>query len=476
MKGILFFSFWQSLAISILVASHVVTKLGPYEEPEYVSLGLTDTLICLEMPFFAIAHLYAFSYRDYIDPKLSYVARMPMYYAFWDAFGCKDVLEDSKATLKGKGMTYREFEPAEGYIHQGVARSRRIRAGLRYSKGGKKKYWLPRVAPETDTPGMLSRAVEQIGAGGSQDEVHAPLLADEADNVVHMAPDMIEQEQWDDLTSGSGFELPFGDLDETDEELFRHSKKYLFGDYNYPCIDVSSETARAKMWDEEERVLRDERGAWFSSIRGAMGRVAMEQREGPAWEGYGAVGTHPRYNPEANGKWKGQTDKKDDDQRQQGVDTEIIIDFEQDRTPAEEPSDVRLKWTRMNLQSSRRPSPPTGSRSPVYNPPPPPTIPRSRTNSYQTVSSTSRRGSVRDGKAEPVRVTAVRQETSTDAGVTSVVAVEAASGRGDRLDAREPWRQDTQDAVSRAEPPPVHIRSVLDTFAVAGGSNENPWA
>ncbi|KIY50468.1 DUF300-domain-containing protein, partial [Fistulina hepatica ATCC 64428] len=200
-KGILFFSFWQSLGISILVAAEVIRKLGPYTDTQRISLGLTDTLICFEMPLFAIAHLYAFSYTDFVDPFKTYAARMPMWYAARDAFGFKDVVEDFKATLRGEGMDYREFEPSEGHIHQGVGRYNRIRAGLRYSKGGKKKYWLPRT--------------------GRQGELaHAPLLAD-ADGL---------------------YELAFPDIDNDpeDDQLYAYAKKYLFGDYNYPCVDVST--------------------------------------------------------------------------------------------------------------------------------------------------------------------------------------------------------------------------------------------
>ena len=72
--------------------------------------------------------MYAFSHTDYIDHDLMYAARMPMYYAVRDAFGFKDVVEDAKATLRGEGMDYREFEPAEGFIHQGTGRDRRIKA------------------------------------------------------------------------------------------------------------------------------------------------------------------------------------------------------------------------------------------------------------------------------------------------------------------------------------------------------------
>ena len=44
-KGILFFSFWQSLFISILVAAGVIRKLGPYTDSEHISLALTDALV-----------------------------------------------------------------------------------------------------------------------------------------------------------------------------------------------------------------------------------------------------------------------------------------------------------------------------------------------------------------------------------------------------------------------------------------------
>ncbi|KAF9002526.1 organic solute transporter Ostalpha-domain-containing protein [Cyathus striatus] len=351
-KGILFFSFWQSVAISALVAARVITKLGPYTDPENVSVGLNDTLICLEMPFFAIAHMYAFSYKDYIDPRHTFVARMPMYYATRDAFGLRDVFEDSKAILRGEGMDYRDFEPAEGFMHQGVGRERRIRAGLRYSKGGRRKYWLPKPTEDTQPPGRAERAVNRVitkFAGPSQgEEVHAPLLQDQAEDVVHLAPDLqspTEQPDiWGDPAVEDGYELPFGDLDDADEQLFTHSKQYLFGDYNYPCIDVSSESARSAIWTEEERVLRDERGAWFSPLRGAKGQQALQQRDRPAWEGYGAVSTTAWNNGiTRHGSFHAET--RDGDGR--------VIDHEQDRAAMGSPKDVKLKWTKLHGQQPR---------------------------------------------------------------------------------------------------------------------------
>ncbi|KAH7890549.1 DUF300-domain-containing protein [Phlebopus sp. FC_14] len=277
-KGILFFSFWQSIAVSTLVAIGVITRLGPYTDSEHISLGLTDTLICLEMPFFAAAHLYAFSYRDFTKPHPStstkegapvYVARMRLGYAFRDAFGLKDLVEDTRATLRGEGINYRAFEPSEGGMHVGAARERRIRAGLRYAAGGKRKYWLPEVrGPGAAYTEGNGRSVFERLIGGDEGDGTAPLFAQHADDVVHYAPDM-------QYTQGAGripgddidvddddeYALRFSDTlagpDGADEVLYEHAKKYVFGDYLYPVVDVSSEEARHAMWEEEARIVRE---------------------------------------------------------------------------------------------------------------------------------------------------------------------------------------------------------------------------
>lgn len=327
-KGILFFSFWQSIGISILVAAGAIRRLGPYTDNERISVGLTDMLICFEMPLFAIAHLYAFSFKDFVDPRASFVARMPIKFAIKDSFSIKDVAEDSKATLRGEGMDYREFEPSEGFVHQGAGRERRIQAGLRYAEGGKKKYWLPNQV-NAEPRGRLTRGLNR------DDEVYAPLLEGQAESVLHNAPDLDSPSQEDPalLLGGSnaveGFDLPFGDLDEADEELFQNSKKYLFGDYNYPVIDASSEYARKLMWEEEERILRDEHSAHYTPISGPW-RVP-----GPS---YGAVSRTPA----------SVQVKFPDDER--------IIDH--DLPPDDGSGGFRLGWTKPQPTTpSRRPAP-----------------------------------------------------------------------------------------------------------------------
>jgi len=311
------------------------------------------------MPLFAIAHMYAFSHTDYIDRKVSYVARMPMYYAFRDAFGLLDVIQDSKSTLRGEGMDYREFEPAEGFMHQGDGRDRRIRAGLRYSKGGKHKYWLPKPTKDSQPRGRFEQGVDRVirtrVVGPDQaEDIHAPVFAPEAGSVVHLASDLqdpqLEPDLWDSRNAEGGFELPFGDLDSDDEELFAHSKKYLFGDYNYPCIDISSETARASMWEDEERVLRDARGGWLSRLHVAewQGRPDLFA-SGSSRRGYGAVGS-------TQGGVKGRGDGPHEGNR--------LIDNTDD-IPSSEPVDVKQVWTRIKERglrsSSPSPSPHSGS-------------------------------------------------------------------------------------------------------------------
>ncbi|RDX49431.1 DUF300-domain-containing protein [Lentinus brumalis] len=507
-KGILFFCFWQSLFVSILVAGGVITKLGPYTDSEHISLGLTDTLICFEMPLFAIAHMYAFATRDYVDPNRSYVARLPVLHALRDAFGIRDVVEDIKMTLRGEGMDYREFEPSEGHIHQGAGRDRRIRAGLRYSQGGKRKYWLPQPVSTTRPPGRvdrrINRAVGGIAGRDEEEEVYAPLLPDQAANVIHTAPDLQPNDEGFSLFAGDtlaneGYDLPFGDLDAADEELFEHSKKYLFGDYNYPCVDVSSETARKTMWIEEERILRDEHSAWFSPI-GAQRRHR---------DNYGAIGNSqplPRqqtdsYFPPAKGKGPERP--------------EIIIDKETERlSPPGDRAAVQLRYTpspgarsspkrvardsisRTNSASPQTPSSSSLRDSPKSRPPPSPRpeterpvlppdavdlvvedpaageeeMTRERRKGEPAVRGGSalhrvyRRGYVvetPEGEREEGEVEVLRSPQEERA--------QQVFGIGDDADEILEAEEEAVE-VARAQTPPAHVRLVVDVL------DENPWA
>ncbi|KAM0749066.1 DUF300-domain-containing protein [Meredithblackwellia eburnea MCA 4105] len=273
-KGIIFFSFWQGFGVSILVALGWVQS--ERFATEQLSLAIQDTLICFEMPLFAFLHLYAFSYTDYIDNNHQYSGRLPIYYALRDAFGFKDVFSDSVTTVKGTGFSYRTFEPAEGVLHQGLGRDRRVRAGLRYAEGGKVKYWLPMPGEESDAHGRKGKAgmaarpfhtvKKVLEARLDQREGYAPLPEDEANEVFHEDPALRRDrdfQKWLDEEEGVDYDdvdsdaesLGFEDPDEEMEELYDDSRKLEFGDYFYPVVDASQEAARRRMREEEEGLV-----------------------------------------------------------------------------------------------------------------------------------------------------------------------------------------------------------------------------
>lgn len=455
-----------------------------------------------------------------------------MLYAFRDAFGLKDVVEDIKATLRGEGMDYREFEPSEGFIHQGAGRDRRIRAGLRYSQGGKRKYWLPQTTPSTRPPATgenrVNRAIERF-AGHDQDdeEVYAPLLPDQAANVVHTAPDL-RSSQWggqslfdSDPVEDEGYSLTFGDIDEMDEQLFEHSKKYLFGDYHYPCVDVSTEAAKRMMWDEEERILRDERGAFFSPIV-RPGRVLGQPRQS-----YGAMGNFQR----SEIRERRDSEASDGAQRkgkarvENRPPREIVIDKEDDRLPEAQVGDVKLRWTSREhtpaqtprlrtLSASARPavaratssSSSSGAGSP-RNPKPPPS-PRKETErpvlppdavdlvvedphaAEEGMTHERRKGepAVRGGAG--LHKVYRRGYVIEDGGESKEGEVEIEAGAagtaadqddsmfdvGDDVDSvLDAEEQAAEEAtIATAETPPAHARTVL--YSPEDLDDENPWA
>ncbi|CAG8494868.1 13789_t:CDS:2 [Acaulospora morrowiae] len=192
-KAIIFFSFWQGFALSILVYFGIIRDSG-MNTAESISVSIQDFLITFEMLIAAMAHWYAFSYKDYID-SYGRSGRMPIKYAFKDCMGFRDVIEDTLQTIRGSRFNYRTFEPAEGMAYIGPSRTARIMAGLRFKRGGESKYWLP--GPNS----------------------HTPLLSEQRD---------------DDSNS-----LYFRDPDPEDEieKMYENCRRLgRYGDYNFPVI------------------------------------------------------------------------------------------------------------------------------------------------------------------------------------------------------------------------------------------------
>lgn len=200
---------------------------------------------------------YAFQASDYIDERLQYAARLPFFYAFKDAFGGKDVWMDSKATLKGQGISYQAYEPAEGSLHVGEGRRKRIRAGLRYTKGGKQKYWVAQPGDEsraTGEHGPLTSIKRTIDDRRAYREGYAPLLPH---HTRRSTQDKVDRPQDDSSSDESDApSLKFDDEgpnDSWEESMYSRARKVQY--FGYPNVDVSKEKAKRKQWEEEEGVL-----------------------------------------------------------------------------------------------------------------------------------------------------------------------------------------------------------------------------
>jgi hypothetical protein len=205
-KLIIFASYWQGFFLSILVWLGAIPDDVKDYTPDNIAAAIQDTLICIEMPIFAVAHWYAFSWQDYVDASVS-AARMPVLYAIRDAFGIRDLIEDTKETFSGNKYEYRLFDSGDNVIaHEGSSsRVARMMEGMRYERGGKGKYWIPR-------PGTTSRT---------------PLLGDRG------GPSRIRSLSQSDsqYLYGNG-DIEEASLDPDEERLYETARGLKYGDYN----------------------------------------------------------------------------------------------------------------------------------------------------------------------------------------------------------------------------------------------------
>lgn len=230
-KLIIFASYWQGFFLSLLQFAGAIPNDVPGYTADNLAAAIQDALICCEMPLFAIAHWYAFSWKDYADVTIS-AARMPVKYAMRDAFGPKDLIEDTKETFGGKHYEYRVFDTGDNVLahEQSDSRTARMMEGMRYERGGKGKYWIPRPDEINSRTPLLS-----AGPGPSRAATMSTSKSGRGYDG-NGEPDEPEEAR----------------LDAEDERLFTTAKALEFGDWN-ACFHTTS----GEIFTDIELVPRD---------------------------------------------------------------------------------------------------------------------------------------------------------------------------------------------------------------------------
>lgn len=204
-KLIIFASYWQGFFLSILQWLGALSNGVAGYTPDNLAAAIQDSLICFEMPFFAITHWYAFSWHDYADSTIS-AARLPVKFALRDSFGIRDLIEDTKMTLRGENYEYRLFDSGDHIIPHAESNSRvrRVMHGMRYERGGKAKYWIPKPGEVNSRTPLLS------GSEGSSRDRRSSTLS----------------------RFRSNSDIEEMGLDDEDERLFANARTLEFGDWN----------------------------------------------------------------------------------------------------------------------------------------------------------------------------------------------------------------------------------------------------
>lgn len=212
-KLIIFASYWQGFFLSILQWLGALGNGVAGYTPDNLAAAIQDALICYEMPIFAVAHWYAFSWHDYADPTIS-AARLPVKYALRDAFGPRDLVEDTRVTLRGENYEYRLFDSGDNIIahEESGSRVKRVMDGMRYERGGKAKYWIPKPGENSKSGEVNSRT---------------PLLA--GGDSSHRSRSERSGSSTERFRSYSEIETS---LDDEDEGLFTKARALEFGDWN----------------------------------------------------------------------------------------------------------------------------------------------------------------------------------------------------------------------------------------------------
>jgi len=234
-KGIIVASYWQGFFLSILVWLGAIPDVPGYS-PDNLAASIQDALICYEMPFFALLHWYAFSWHDYADVTIS-AARMPIKYALRDAFGPVDLIQDAKETFAGTQYEYRQFDAGDNVLahEESAQRVARISQGMRFSRDGKGKYWIPNPHEiGTKTP-LLNKITGHDGDFAAVPSHSGSTSPNAMYGTTTSGYDDIQDDPY---------------LDDDDEELFTSARELEFGDWNYPVITAHNATREDRLYAE----------------------------------------------------------------------------------------------------------------------------------------------------------------------------------------------------------------------------------
>ncbi|KAK3100568.1 hypothetical protein FSP39_021944 [Pinctada imbricata] len=92
-KFVVFFSFWQSVVIAIMVELNWIPNDGKwiyYDDIKGVAAAIQDFLICIEMFIAAIAHYYSFSHKPFINPESQNTDWWTSFRSMWDVSDMRD--------------------------------------------------------------------------------------------------------------------------------------------------------------------------------------------------------------------------------------------------------------------------------------------------------------------------------------------------------------------------------------------------
>ncbi len=170
-------------------------------------------------------------------------------------------------------MSYKAYEAADSGLHYGEGRQKRIRAGLRYSRGGKAKYWLNDPNTDGERQSLLPKT-----------NGYMPFRADDSsDSDVSDAPS-----------------LDFSDISDGEEQMYERARRVGYS--GFPNIDISREQARRMRRHEENGILAGRRLRLSSDARQ---RAASPASPVPGPSGRQRRSTKNRQADKGKGKGKG---------------------------------------------------------------------------------------------------------------------------------------------------------------------------